>query len=841
MAGTFDRAALIEFFLIEAGDHLQNLNQGLLALEKNPENHEVIDELFRAAHTLKGSAAMMGFQVISEIAHRTEDVLGMIRSKEVSAKKTQINFIFETLDAIKALVNEIPKGKPEDAEIARKINLRYNTLYAPKEPAPEVLEAAAPTPAAEVLTTPEPAPAEFIAEAEVVEEPIPALARSVSGLQAEIEEARHLAVAERREQQRRASDVSEIEKQVIRVNVNQLNNLMNLVGELVVKRNHLIQQLNYIQGVREEIQFSQSRLLKTVRGFEEKYEYNLPSRTLASSSLSHLDAVDFFELEFDRYDDVNLLSRQLVEITNDINEVLHELAAFFEGFEEETAQISRITTSLQEEITSARMVALDRLFQRFTRPVRDLAQSERKKVNILASGGETRIDKTIFEMISDPLIHLIRNAVSHGIEPPEDRSRMGKEETGTILLNAKHEGNNILIEIEDDGRGIDPEFIRSEAVRRGFITPAVAKELSDAEAINLIFLPGFSTHKEISALSGRGVGLDVVTTDLAKINGRIEVQTEVHVGTKFLIKLPLTLVITQALIIRSGEQEFAIPLNTVEETTRFAESEVQRLAGEEMVNLRGRMIPLLRLDRVLGLKPAVRTDGGGQKLPALVLGVMERTIALMVDEIVGREEIVVKPLGEYLKNLRAFTGASISGEGNVRLILDTLSFLGEKGAKVKAVTRVVHREAPPSETPYVPAAPEAPEVAVAAVPRLNRVLVVDDSISIRKYLSHILVKAGFEAAVATQGLEALEILSKEPFDLIITDLEMPVMHGYELMAELKRNPHLSHVPVVVLTSRAGEKHRKKAQEMGALEYLVKPFDEQVLIEATQRILGKVPV
>ena len=538
---------------------------------------------------------------------------------------------------------------------------------------------------------------------------------------------------------------------------------------------------------------------------------------------THQDAAeqnqDFFELEFDRYDDFNLLSRKLTEITNDTNEIMTELAGFFDSFELDTARISTITTNLQDEITMARMVEMDKLYQLFQRPVRDLAQAENKKVNMVVKGGETKIDKTIFEIISDPLMHMIRNSISHGIEPVDLRKKAGKDPVGSILLNARHEGNNIVIEIEDDGRGMDPVVLRKAAVDKGFMTVAEAQALSDTEVLNLIFRPGFSTAEAVGKISGRGVGMDVVSTHLAKINGRIEIKTEKGVGTKFVIRLPLTLAIAQALIIKFMDQELAVPMTLVEETTRFSEKDIQRAAGEEMVNLRGTLVRLHKLNEVLGVGKFPKKEET-YRHPTLILGMAEKRLALMVEDISGREEIVVKSLGDYLRSVKLFSGATISGEGNVRLIINVATLFGDEAAVTMKASIVAGKEAAPKLSSRKP-----------------RILIVDDSISIRKYVQRFLDRMGYDVEVAPDGMEALNIMGKSKFDAVISDLEMPVMHGYDLLAEMKRNPVLMNIPVVVLTSRAGDKHRQKAIEMGAQDYLVKPFEEQEMLEVLKKVLS----
>ncbi|MGE5751448.1 MAG: response regulator [Nitrospirota bacterium] len=869
MAAPFDKSSIIEFFLMEAGEHIQNLNKGLLSLEKDPTDSSLIDELFRAAHTLKGSAAMMGYQGISDVAHKAEDMLGQFRSGAIPILKETMNYLFDSVDAIKLMVHSVAANKPEDPLVIESIVLAYKDVIEKVRSAPEeqsVAGSSAGVSATHAVEHPqtktsskvvqkeeinlaqaptfdieeqlfdveplqlqeEPGPVErpedsvsasAPAAAAVQEQPgqtAPATLLAGDSLKREIEESKKTGVLEKRSLGRRAMDAPELEKQSIRVNIERLDNLMNLVGEMVVNRNRLARQVEFIKTLREELAFSQSRLLHEIKKFEEKHEYTLNYGMPTSQVVEQVN--DFFELEFDRYDDFNLLSRKLTEITNDTNEIMTELAGFFDSFELDTTKISTITTNLQDEITMARMVEMDRLFQMLQRPVRDIALQENKQLNMVVSGGETKIDKTIFEIISDPLMHMIRNAISHGIEVAEERRQLGKDPTGALILKARHEGNSIILEIEDDGRGMDPVILRKTAVDKGFMSSAEALSLTDIEAINLIFRPGFSTAQAVGKISGRGVGMDVVSTHLAKINGRIEIKTEKGVGTRFVIRLPLTLAIAQALIVKLKEQELAVPMNLVEETTRYSFKEIQRTAGEEMVNLRGTLIKLIRLNDILGAGKFPKKEET-YRHPTLILGTAEKRLALMVEDIIGREEIVVKSLGEYLKGVKMFSGATVSGAGNVRLILNISSLFGEEAVTIKA-SFVAAKDV------------MAPE----AAGRKPKVMVVDDSISIRKYVQRFLDRTGYDVEVASDGMEALNILGKTKFDAVITDLEMPIMHGYDLISEMKRNPALMNIPVIVLTSRAGEKHRQKAIDMGAQDYLVKPFDEDEMLGALKKIL-----
>ena len=853
MAKSFDKSAIIEFFLIEAGDHLTNLNNNLLVLENDPQNIELIDSLFRDAHTLKGSSAMMGFGIISDVAHRAEDILESARSGQLTPDREIMNFLFEVLDTIKILLDDISSGRKEDATLRDAINKKSEILNK-RQKAEGKSEEALEGRASE----------EAVADDESIERVYNSLDKifvdkdgqesdtidmdaAFKEMGAEEEDAiEDLPVkaekpVERVAPGRRVADVSDLEKRIIRVQLDQLSNLMNLVGELVVNRNRLTGQLEHVKDIRDELVKSKARLLKVVKDFESKYEFSMSHTSFSSTankpsgakeSSGHLEG--FFELEFDRYDDFNLLSRKLVEITNDMSEIMESLSDFFNKIDEGAVQISKITTSLQQEITSVRMVEIEKLFQRFSRLVRDVSQSENKKVRLEFLGGDTKIDKAVFELISDPLVHIIRNAISHGIEMPHDRKLSGKEDVGVVFVRAYQEGNNVVIEVGDDGRGIDPDLIRVSAVEKGYIAKSEEKALSDEDAINLIFLPGFSTSKQINAISGRGVGMDVVRTNITKMNGQIEVHTEIGLGTKFIIRLPATLAVSQALIIKSMEQEFAVPLNLIDETTRISQREIDYVAGSEVINLRNKIIPFIRLNNILNLDVKKEKSYSSTELyPTLILKLADKKIALMVDEIIAQEEIVVKNMVNYLKDIGLFSGATISGEGNVRFIIDTAALIedslltGKKGVGVRTILKSEDRgsDAAASTVKKRETQLEKPKI-----------IIVDDSISIRKYVSHFLTRAGYDVEVASDGFEALNKIGQIKVDLIVTDLEMPVMHGYELIAELKRVPDLSKIPIIVLTSRAGEKHRQKAFEMGAQEYVVKPFEEDVLIDSIKKLL-----
>lgn len=870
MSEGFNRSDIVDFFLVEASEHLQILNDGLLSLEENSEDLSVVDEIFRSAHTIKGSAAMLGFNVISKLAHKMEDLLGKIRSRDLELSETVVDLLLQSVDTLTLQVENIPKGQPEDDSILA----MFDDLYAeylsegkPKADKPAPPKAKAPElpkeEPEEELELPEDLDLEGLSEILPEEEeefevpppppvekpkpakPVPAPVVEKTPPPAEAPKkappARRADAAKPDEAER--SLVSASDQKIIKVGVEGLNLLMNLVGELVINRTRLDQRIAYVSKISSELNFSQERLLKVIRDFKEKYEFGKVGNNVAarnkSSELAEFQETQtaselldgFFDLEFDQYDDFNILSRSLMEIGSDISEIMNELTDFFEQFEEESSQIRRITNDLQEEITNIRMVPVGQLFSRFHRLVRDASKEEGKQVTLKLSGEDAKLDKTVINEISDPLMHLVRNSVSHGIELPEARQAKGKPVEGTINLNAFKEGDNIIIEIIDDGNGIDVQRVRETIAEKGLRSMAEIERMSDDDAIKFIFAPGFSTKKQVSAISGRGVGMDVVKTNISKLGGTIEIKTEFGKGTRFSIKLPLTLVIYAALLVKCGDQEFAISLTSVEETARIPLYHIHNIGKQEVIKLRDQVLPIRRLNRILQYPSSANGAGAQQYVPIVIVRSAEHSLALVVDELIGQETIVIKPLGEYLKKVKFFSGATISGEGKVRLILDIPTIverelLSDLPSAISAATIRLSDEA--FETPPVPAAEATPEV----------LLLVDDSISIRKVIAMMLEKAGYKVDVAVDGVEAMEKLSGKPYTLLITDLEMPRMHGYELIAEVKGSQGMQEMPIVVMTSRAGEKHQNKAIELGADDYIVKPVDEETLLNSIRKLMAE---
>jgi chemosensory pili system protein ChpA (sensor histidine kinase/response regulator) len=541
-----------------------------------------------------------------------------------------------------------------------------------------------------------------------------------------------------------------------------------------------------------------------------------PAEETAGEPFSKL----FAELEFDRYDDFNIFARGVAEISADVSEIQAQLAGLIRGISEDTAQVHRLTGSLRAEVTRARMVPIGRLFSRFTRPAREAAREAGKQVTLALEGESVEVDNAVMELIADPLLHLVRNAIDHGIESPEERQGAGKPARATVTLRAYPQGSFVYVQIADDGRGMDPAALREHASRQGFLRPEQAAALSDREALTLVFLPGFSTAGAVTATSGRGVGMDVVRTNVSRLSGEIDLHSEPGAGTRITIKLPLTVVISDALLVRAGGETFAIPMPAIRSIAQPRPQEIRATDDREWVMIEGEEIELLRLDRVLAL-PGGATPA---RLPVLVFRSGVRPLAVAVDELVGKEEVVIKNVGGVLESVGPFGGATISGDGRVILLVDPSRLTDQAWADRAGEARAARAQA---------------AARARREPQGRRVLLVDDSVSIRKFVGQMLERAGFEVLTATDGAEALRRLAESSVDAVITDLEMPRVSGYELIEDMRSRAATRALPVVVLTTRAGAKHVNLARRLGITHYVTKPVDEDAFVRLVDSLTARV--
>ena len=803
-------AEILEFFQPEAEEHLQIVSDCLLSLEAN-HSPEEINKLFRAIHTVKGSAAQVGLKRLGAIAHRVEDLIGRLREGELEPLPQVIDLCLESVDVLKKTLHKQWAG---EAEMRTGVDSLLNRIaeVAPMDEEEELLASS---------------------EAAAIQESSPSQAKSTAPTLPKDNKGSTAAVAAKS----------------VRISLSRLDRMMNTVGELVINRTRMLGRVTELERLRDTLGFSKERLQGKVVEFQEKYEFNRinstrgplsPSTTPTPQMINNAAAGDtsfwndFSELEMDRYDDVNILSRSMTEISADVNEVLSQMGGFIGRVEGDIDEFTKLAHHLQDEITAARMVPIGTLYSRLSRAVRDAANSTGKQVELDLSGSETELDNNIIQQISDPLVHLVRNSVAHGIEAPEKRRQAGKPELGRVTLRAYHRGNHIYIEVEDDGQGIAYDRVRQSAVDRGLVSTETASGLTERELREMLFHPGFSTAPMKTELAGRGVGLDVVRANLNLLNGEIEIQSNAGSGTKFILKVPLTLIISPALFVRCGDANFALPLAVVEEIRRLRADEIEDVGGKLLTKVRDVVTEVIRLDSYLGLPPLEPING---YFRMVVANADNRQVGLLVEEVLGKDEIVIKNLGEYLRRVKLFPGTTIAPDGSLILLLDLNRMIASEPSERKSIQASASAARIFAPGSAAVAQGSIPTDAIDRVQHERVVVVADDSISVRKFVGRMLEKNGYRVILASDGLEAAELIAQHGCHLVITDLEMPRMTGYELMVQLRQSPSTRRIPVMVVTSRAGAKHRDRAMKEGAVAFLTKPVQEDQLTDAVEKLIG----
>jgi two-component system chemotaxis sensor kinase CheA len=509
---------------------------------------------------------------------------------------------------------------------------------------------------------------------------------------------------------------------------------------------------------------------------------------------------------------------RLIKINDDVEE-RYEGEAFLEELNQVVSIVSLVTTDLQIAVMKTRMLPIGKVFNKFPRMIRDLSRELNKKIELEITGEETELDKSIVEEIGDPLVHIIRNSCDHGIETPDIRLASGKEETGTIHLKAYHEGNHIVIQIVDDGKGLDADMLKQKSIEKGVITEKEADGMSEKEAFGLIFRPGFSTAAQVTSVSGRGVGMDVVKTNIEKLNGMIDIDSEVGQGTSMKLKIPLTLAIIQALLVGVQEEYYAIPLASVLETVRISKDEIYTVESRSVMRLRDEVLSLVHIGDIFEVE---RVFDNSEHAYVVVLGLAESKIGLIVDSLVGQEEIVIKSLGEYLKGIEGIAGATIRGDGGVTLIVDVAALM----QMAKSVKSTVGQESSEAKS-RGGAKNSASDYCV---------MIVDDSKTDRTIMRKSLEPLGITLVEATDGVEALNVLKQGDhiFDAMLIDIEMPRMDGYSLAAEIKKYNKYKNLPLIAVTSRTGKADRMRGVESGMVEYITKPYSPEYLMNVVKR-------
>ncbi|MDA3860405.1 MAG: chemotaxis protein CheA [Melioribacteraceae bacterium] len=600
-----DMAEIVDSFVVETHEILEELDHALVELENKPEDDDLLNKIFRAFHTIKGTSGFLGLEKLTAVTHRGEDILNKLRKGEAKLSSELMDVILVAYDKIKELIIVIENDKNENVETSDTVAYLENAIKSLENNVPIVSQAKVATPS--VVEEPTANVQEEVAEVVKNEELESSVDSKEVVIENPVEAPPEIIIA--KEKKVTAKPQKKSEDTNIRVDVERLDELLNIVSELVLGRNQLA-QVN-----------SEATL---------EYEGTKLSRDLA----------------------------------------------------EATKQIDIMTNELQLVVMKTRMVKVGKVFNRFPRVVRDLSKEMEKNVNLVIKGEETELDKTLIEEINDPLVHLVRNSVDHGIESPEERIAKGKNPKGTLTLSATHEGNHVIISIEDDGKGINPEVSKNKAIEKGLITKEKAEDLSDTEIFNFIFAPGFSTAAVVTNVSGRGVGMDVVRTNVTKLRGIINIESKVDNGSKIIIKLPLTLAIISGMVVRSREEMMVIPLSSVVEVLRVHTDEIYSVNNNPVIKVRDRVIPLVSIDKLLYNQTEENLDKVFQFI--VIVGVAEKVFGIKVDEMIGQKEVVIKSLGNYLGNIEGIAGSSIMGDGRVVMILDIAELLLKINRQVEA-------------------------------------------------------------------------------------------------------------------------------------------------------------
>jgi chemotaxis protein histidine kinase CheA/ActR/RegA family two-component response regulator len=772
-ASRLDRE-LLDAFTTEAAEAIEASERLLLELERLPDDRGLLQALFRHFHTLKGAAAAVGLEHAADQLHQGEDLLEAVIEGEVVVDAAKlVDFLFRLTDSVTGLIHGARGVREERRAVLSDIAGEITALTAPSV----AVDVASTTMLGEDAPPDIPAP-------ESPSEPLAARADHDAG---------------------------------VRVQAARLDALMNQVGQLVVSRTRMDRNIQAFGELRDKLYYCRTRLAEIIEGFQDRYEFNTGDRPLSGVVAAPNDAKaraaadDFFtDLEFDKYDDFNILARSVIEIATDTGEIADQLGDFIEGLGEEARQFSKITSGLQRQITRLRLVPLDTLFRRLLRPVRDAARQEGKLVDVHLEGADVQLDKSIVEALYPPLLHMVRNSVSHGIEPPAVRQSRGKRTVGGIRIAAVQRHNSVLLSVHDDGAGLDFDAILNRARKLGLIEASTAPTRD--QLLPLIFRPGFSTDTAVTELSGRGVGMDVVARDIAALNGSLLVDSKDGEGTTIRLALPTTTSIDEVLVLEAGAQTYVLPVDFVEQAVAVEMQDLVRVGDQRMLKMRNELLPVLMLGSLVG--ESAPADGA----VAVLLRAGDRTMALIVDRVQGQQEVVIRPLGRFLDQHPFLSGATISGAGSVIFVLHV-------GRLFDVLASFAER----------PATFILGEISDAAPVEARAVLVVDDSISVRKLATRFLESEGIEVDSAVDGLDAMEKLATGRFCLVVTDLEMPRMQGYELIAEIRRRPDYQSLPVIVCSSRSSEKHRRRAREAGAQGYITKPFTKEQLLSEIERV------
>jgi len=751
---------LFGIFEEEAHELLPQMGTALRQWSARPENRSARDEVLRALHTLKGSARLAGALRLGELAHRMESHVESLGMDGVSS--LAIDPLLHRFDVMQA-----------NFESLRNIGTQ---------------EAVAQAQAAQPDTPVAPAPVQPLPQRSLIAQAASAVV------------------------------VPRGSGHAVRVRSQLLDRLVNQAGEVMITRSRLEAELRTLRGSLNDLSGNLDRLRSQLRDIELQADAQMQTRLAQAQEAGQ----SFDPLEFDRYTRVQELTRMMAESVNDVATVQRNIQRAVEATEDDLVAQARQTRELQRDLLRTRMVEFEGISDRLYRVVRLASKESGKQVKLDITGGSIEMDRGVLDRMTPAFEHLLRNCVAHGVEEPAVRTAAGKDASGNILINLSQEGNDVAVEFRDDGAGLDLPRIREKAIEQGIIAPG--HELSDAEAAQLIFMAGFSTATQVTELAGRGIGMDVVRSEVNALGGRIETATTAGQGTSFRLVLPLTTAVTQVVMIRAGNLSFGVPANLIEIVRRVPSKEIELAYNTGTYDVGGEPLGFYWCGALLQASTR-STEPVGKTLPIVVFRSAAQRIAVHVDEILGNQEVVVKNLGPQLARLPGLAGMTLLASGAVVLIYNPVALATVYGEQAR---RLSADAAQPEMLEQQGMQPAAPQI-MAVAPQIPLVLVVDDSITVRRVTQRLLQREGYRVALAADGLQALERLADEKPTVVLSDIEMPRMDGFDLARNIRADDRLKDLPIIMITSRIAPKHREHAKELGVDHYLGKPYSEEELL------------
>ena len=761
MSNGFDIKTFIPKFVDENRDRIQKLNRAILAFEKDAPNLELLKEIMREVHTLKGTARMMGFSDVVTLSHKVEDIFVRIKEGGLQPTKRLYDIVFQALDMIANMVESKLKDVRSTTNVEEMCSRLEVVLRAYGLPGKEEVSQRK---ADEVVSE--------IAESKIVENKPP----SVLPVEPEGKGA--------------ASEVNipQEGKKTIRIGLDKIEALYNHLVELIMT------QMTFHQRYEDMMKLNQyARQLKTIK-----------AETGA---------------DLGSHESNNKKLHQIITRYNRVEDLfLREITRHADAYEADVVKLDAVTEGIRQQVMTMRMQPISTIFDLTTRLVRDLSRQFNKEVDLVVSGADVELDNNIIEILKDPLVHLLRNAIDHGIEEPSLRMSLGKKKAGTISLSAKQEGGDVLIIVEDDGKGIDKKQVKETAVWKGLLSEEEAKKVSDEEIYEIIMKPGFSTSKIITDTSGRGVGMDVVKTVVDRLNGSLILESTKGHGARFILKVPATIALINVLILRVGNMTLAVPSAGVNSAVHIIGKDISTLEGKASAFIEGQTIPLIHMSDIFMLAKEERGRDG--RVPIIISRSDRGKIGFIVSEFLYEKEIVFQEFKGYLKRPRYFSGVATLGTGEIVLILNIQELV--KARDLSGVSPIT-------------------EVSKGVKPQVkkNAILVAEDSMITAELEKNILVNAGYEVDVAIDGIDAMDKLHGKKYDLLVTDIDMPRMDGFELTSKVRADKRLKDLPVIVVTVREKVEDKRKGIEVGADAYILKKeFDQSNLLNTIKRLIGE---